>query len=119
MEHETKASSSGGRHGSHKHKKKKQMPLALKIILLAVLVLLLAGAVWGLHFYQEITSPESLFEPQTTPSPAPVETPAAPAPYGYGGAYAQPYPRSGRGIAQRSGSGFYEEPGEYPFAGHR
>ena len=23
MEHETKASSSGGRHGSHKHKKKK------------------------------------------------------------------------------------------------
>ena len=69
MEHETKASSSGGRHGSHKHKKKKQMPLALKIILLAVLVLLLAGAVWGLHFYQEITSPESLFEPQTPPAP--------------------------------------------------
>lgn len=80
MEHEAKAASSGGRHGSHKHNKKKRMPLALKIILLAVLVLLLAGAVWGLHFYQEITSPESLFEPQTTPSPAPVETPAAPAP---------------------------------------
>ena len=57
MEHETKASSSGGRHGSHKHNKKKRMPLALKIILLVVLALLLAGAVWGLHFYQEITSP--------------------------------------------------------------
>ena len=44
MEHETKASSSGGRHGSHKHNKKKRMPLALKIILLVVLALLLAGA---------------------------------------------------------------------------
>ena len=106
MEHEAKASSSGGRHGSHKHNKKKRMPLALKIILLVVLALLLAGAVWGLHFYQEITSPESLFEPQTTPS-------------GYGGAHAQPYPRSGRGLAQRSGSGLYEKPGEHPVAGHR
>ena len=117
MEHETKASSSGGRHGSHKHNKKKRMPLALKIILLVVLALLLAGAVWGLHFYQEITSPESLFEPQTTPSPG--ETPGCACPYGYGGAHAQPYPRPRRGLAQRSGSGLYEKPGEHPVAGHR
>ena len=76
MEHETKAPS-GGRRGSHK--KKKGMSLAVKIILLALLVLVLAGVVWGIQFYRDITSPESLFETQSTPSPAPVETATAPA----------------------------------------
>lgn len=119
MEHEAKAASSGGRHGSHKHNKKKRMPLALKIILLVVLALLLAGAVWGLHFYQEITSPESLFETQTTPSPAPVETPARlPLRLRRSLRPALP-PTQTRSCAAEADLGFMKNRAEHPFAGHR
>ncbi len=60
----------GGQH--KKHKKKKKMGAAAKIVLAAVLALVVCAVIWGVKFYQDITTPSNLFEVISTPTATPM-----------------------------------------------
>lgn len=68
--------------GQHKkHRKKKKKSALGMIILLIALLAVLGLAIWGIHFYIDISSPGDLFEveptvtPLSTPSAADAQTP--------------------------------------------